>query len=106
MKLSDFVAQYLEKNGVGVCFMVSGGAVLHIIDSIERNSKIKIVCSQHEESAATGADAYSRLSNQKIGLCVATSGPGATNLLTGVSNAYFDSIASPGITHTRIITTE
>lgn len=92
MKLSDFVAQYLEKNGVGVCFMVSGGAVLHIIDSIERNSKIKIVCSQHEESAATGADAYSRLSNQKIGLCVATSGPGATNLLTGVSNAYFDSI--------------
>jgi acetolactate synthase-1/2/3 large subunit len=92
MKLSDFVAQYLEKNGVDVCFMVSGGAVLHIIDSIERHSKIRIVCSQHEESAATGADAYSRLSNQKIGLCVATSGPGATNLVTGVSNAYFDSI--------------
>lgn len=92
MKLSDFVAEYLEQNGVGICFMVSGGAVLHIIDSIKVNSKIKIICSQHEESAATGADAFSRLSKSEIGLCVATSGPGATNLVTGVSNAFFDSI--------------
>jgi acetolactate synthase-1/2/3 large subunit len=92
MKLSDFVADYLEMNGVEVCFMVSGGAVLHLIDSIQKNSKIRIVCSQHEESAATGADSFSRFSHSKIGLCVATSGPGATNLVTGVSNAYFDSV--------------
>jgi acetolactate synthase-1/2/3 large subunit len=92
MKLSDFVADYLEINGVEVCFMVSGGAVLHLIDSIQKNSKITIVCSQHEESAATGADSFSRFSSSKIGLCVATSGPGATNLVTGVSNAFFDSV--------------
>ena len=92
MKLSDFVADYLEINGVEVCFMVSGGAVLHLIDSIQKNSRITIVCSQHEESAATGADSFSRFSYSKIGLCVATSGPGATNLVTGVSNAFFDSV--------------
>jgi len=92
MKLSDFVAEYLELNDVRACFMVSGGAVLHLIDSIQKNSNITIVCSQHEESAATGADSFSRFSNSTIGLCVATSGPGATNLVTGVSNAYFDSV--------------
>ena len=92
MKLSDFVAEYLELKGVQVCFMVSGGAVLHLIDSIQKNSNLTIVCSQHEESAATGADSFSRFAHSKIGLCVATSGPGATNLVTGVSNAYFDSV--------------
>lgn len=92
MKLSDFVASFLEENSVDKCFMVSGGAVLHILDSIERKTKIQIVCSQHEQFAATEADAFSRVSESKLGLCVATSGPGATNLVTGVSNAFFDSI--------------
>ena len=92
MKLSDFVAKYLENEGVEICFMVSGGAVLHLLDSIDRNSTIRIVCSQHEQFAATAADAFSRISQSKLGMCVATSGPGATNLVTGVSNAFFDSI--------------
>jgi len=92
VKLSDFVVDYLEKNGVEICFMVSGGAVLHLLDSVDRNSKIKIICSQHEQFAATSADAFSRLSQSKLSMCVATSGPGATNLVTGVSNAFFDSI--------------
>ena len=92
MKLTDFVAKYLENMGVEVCFMVSGGAVLHLLDSIERNSKIKIVCTQHEQFAATAADSFSRISKSSLGLCVATSGPGATNLVTGISNAFFDSI--------------
>lgn len=92
MKLSDFVAKFLEENEVGACFMVSGGAVLHILDSIDRKTSIPIICSQHEQAAASGADAYSRTSKNKIGLVVATSGPGATNLTTGISNAFFDSV--------------
>jgi acetolactate synthase-1/2/3 large subunit len=92
VKLTDFVAGYLEENGIEACFMVSGGAVLHILDSIERNTGIEIVCSQHEQFAATEADAYSRVSESRLGLCVATSGPGATNLVTGISNAFFDSV--------------
>jgi acetolactate synthase-1/2/3 large subunit len=92
VKLTDFVAKYLENMGVEVCFMVSGGAVLHLLDSIERNTKIKIVCTQHEQFAATAADSFSRISKSSLGLCVATSGPGATNLVTGISNAFFDSI--------------
>jgi acetolactate synthase-1/2/3 large subunit len=92
MKLSDYVANFLEVNNVGACFMVSGGAVLHLIDSIDRNSNIPIICSQHEQAASTGADAYSRVSKEKMGLVMATSGPGATNLVTGISNAFFDSI--------------
>jgi len=92
MKLADYVAEFLEKNEVGACFMVSGGAVLHLLDSINSKTKIPIICSQHEQAAATGADAYSRTSKGKIGLVIATSGPGATNLTTGVSNAFFDSI--------------
>ena len=92
MKLADYVANFLEENGVGACFMVSGGAVLHLLDSINHKTDIPIICSQHEQAAATGADAFSRTSKEKIGLVVATSGPGATNLTTGVSNAFFDSI--------------
>jgi len=92
MKLSDYVAEFLEKNNVGACFMVSGGAVLHILDSIDRKTKIPIICSQHEQAAASSADAYSRTSDGKIGLAIATSGPGATNLTTGISNAFFDSV--------------
>lgn len=92
MKLSDFVASYLEENRVKTCFMVSGGAVLHILDSIDRQTRIKIVCSQHEQFAATEADSLSRVSDSELGLCVATSGPGATNLVTGISNAFFDSV--------------
>lgn len=92
MKLADYVAEFLEKNQVGACFMVSGGAVLHLLDSINHKTNIPIICSQHEQAAASGADAYSRTSKENIGLVVATSGPGATNLTTGVSNAFFDSI--------------
>jgi acetolactate synthase-1/2/3 large subunit len=92
MKMSDFIVNFLEENGVDSCFAVSGGAVLHIVDSISKSTKIRMIFSQHEQAAASGADAYSRISPEKTGFCLATSGPGATNLLTGVSNAFFDSI--------------
>ena len=91
MKLSDYIASFLSEQGIRHVFVVTGGAAAHIIDSLEKNPKIDYVCTQHEQGAAMAADAYSRLTGN-LGAAVATSGPGATNMLTGVCCAYYDSI--------------
>src|SRR3989344_7461877 len=91
MKLSDYIAQFLVEQGVRHAFVVSGGAAVHMIDSIARNPDIDYVAAQHEENEAMAADAYARISGG-LGVGIATSGPGGTNLLTGVCSSYFDSI--------------
>lgn len=91
MKLSDYVVDFLAKQGTGHSFLVTGGAVLHLADSTARHPFMEHICVQHEESGGAAADAYSRVSG-RLGLAMTTSGPGATNLLTSVCNAYFDSI--------------
>lgn len=91
MKLSDYIADWLAKQGVKQTFVVSGGAAVHMIDSIARHPGIDYVCAQHEESEAMAADAYARVTGN-LGVGVTTSGPGGTNLLTGVCCSYFDSI--------------
>lgn len=90
MKLSDYVASFLESIGCDHAFVFSGGASLHLIHSIE-NSAIKITCPLHEQAAAMAADAYYRATG-RLAVAIATSGPGATNLLTGICSAYFDSV--------------
>ena len=91
MKLSDYIAQFLEEQGIRHVFVVSGGAIIHSIDSVARRPGMKYVCVQHEQAAGAAADAYSRTGG-KLGTAMVTSGPGATNLTTSISNAYFDSI--------------
>lgn len=91
MKLSDYIADFLSEQGIRHVFVVTGSAAAHIIDSLAKNPEIKCVCTQHEQGAAMAADAYSRLTGN-LGAAVATSGPGATNLITGVCCAYYDSI--------------
>ena len=91
MKLSDYVIKFLSERKIGHIFVINGGAAAHLIDSIAKNSKIKYICTQHEQSAAMAADAYARVSNN-LGAAIATSGPGATNLITGICCAYYDSI--------------
>ncbi len=91
MKLSDYVAEFIHKQGVKHVFVVTGGAVTHIIDSLAKHPKVKYICTQHEQGAAMSADAYSRVTGN-LGVAIATSGPGATNLITGVCCAYYDSI--------------
>ncbi len=91
MKLSDYVASFLAAQGIRHAFVITGGAVAHIIDSIAENPDIDYVCTQHEQAAAMAADAYSRVTGN-LGVAIATSGPGATNLMTGVCCAYYDSI--------------
>ena len=91
MKLSDYIANYLSKQGMSHVFAITGGTVIHLIDSIAEAPNIKYICLQHEQAGAMAADAYSRVS-KTMGIALATSGPGATNMLTGVCCAFYDSI--------------
>ncbi len=91
MKLSDFIAEFLHQQGTRHVFVVSGGAIIHSIDSVARHPGMHYVCVQHEQAAGAAADAYWRTCG-KVGALMVTSGPGATNLTTSLCNAYFDSI--------------
>jgi acetolactate synthase-1/2/3 large subunit len=89
VKVSDLIAEFLSKN-VKHVFTVSGGADLHLIHSIWEREDIEIICPQNEQSASFAADAYARLNG--LGCALATSGPGASNLITGIATSYYDSI--------------
>src|SRR3989344_4167296 len=97
MKLSDYLADFLVNQGVKHTFVITGGSIVHAIDSVARNPNIEYICTQHEQAAAMAADAYSRVTGN-LGVAMATSGPGATNLMTGVCCSYFDSIPTIYIT--------
>lgn len=90
MKVSDAIALWLRDRGVHHVYVVSGGANLHIIDSLSRLHGIQYVCTQTEQGASFAADATARLTGS--GCCLATSGPGATNLITGIAASYYDSV--------------
>jgi acetolactate synthase-1/2/3 large subunit len=94
MKVSDFIAKFLSANGVTHVFELSGGMITHILDSLHDLGETQIISMHHEQSAAFAADAFGRVTGVP-GVALATSGPGATNLLTGIGSCYFDS--SPGI---------
>lgn len=91
MKLSDVVAQFVAEQGIRHVFVLSGGASLHLIHSIAETPGTDYVCPQHEQAGAMSADAYARVSGG-MGCAVATSGPGATNLITGICSSYYDSV--------------
>lgn len=93
MKASDLIVEELEANGLTDFFVFTGGAISHVIDSIGNSPKSRYFCFHHEQAAAFAAEAYSRTRRDgKVGTCLVTSGPGATNLLTGIAGAWFDSI--------------
>ena len=91
MKLSDYVASFLAGQGIRHVFAISGGASLHLIHSIADTPGTSFVCPLHEQAGAMAADGYARVTG-RLGAALATSGPGATNLLTGVCCAYYDSV--------------
>lgn len=91
MKLSNVVAQFLAEQGIRHVFAISGGASLHLIHSIAETEGTDYVCPQHEQAGAYAADAYARVTGG-MGCAVATSGPGATNLITGICSSYYDSV--------------
>ncbi len=97
MKLSDYVIDFVARRGVTHVFGISGGAAVHLFDSAARHPSVTPVFPQHEQSAAICADGYARATG-KLGVAITTSGPGATNLLTGVCCSYYDSVPTLMIT--------
>ncbi len=90
IRVAEYIAKTVENMGTECAFLLSGGMMMHLMDALGRREKIKYYCNHHEQASAMAADAYARQSG-KLGLCLATSGPGATNLLTGIVGAYQDS---------------
>lgn len=97
MKVSVYIARFLKSKKIDIVFELQGGMITRILDAFHREGGIKIVSMHHEQAAAMAADAYGRIMN-KPGVALATSGPGATNLLTGIGNCYFDSVPAIFIT--------
>ncbi|MFN2492469.1 MAG: thiamine pyrophosphate-binding protein [Pyrinomonadaceae bacterium] len=97
MKVSDYIAKFLSEKGVSFVFELSGGMITHMLDSINRAGAPRIVSVHHEQAAAFAADAVGRMTGIP-GVAMATSGPGATNLLTGIGSCYFDSSPTVFIT--------
>lgn len=89
MKLSDYVFQFIKDKGIEHVFMLPGGGAMHLVDSLG-NSGIDYVCCLHEQAAAIAAEAYGQHTNN-IGVVLTTSGPGATNAITGVTAGWIDS---------------
>jgi len=96
MKGAQILLACLEKENVGAIFGYPGGQVIPLFDALY-DSKLNFYLVRHEQAAAHAADGYARLTG-KVGVCIATSGPGATNLTTGIATAYMDSIPMVAIT--------
>ena len=95
---SQIVIECLKEQGVDTIFGYPGGAILNIYDELYRHQdEIRHVLTSHEQGAAHAADGYAR-STGRVGVCMATSGPGATNLVTGIATAYMDSVPMVAIT--------
>ncbi len=95
---SEIVVACLKEQGVDTVFGYPGGAILNIYDALYQHSEeIRHILTSHEQGAAHAADGYARASG-KVGVCLATSGPGATNLVTGIATAYMDSVPMVAIT--------
>ncbi len=97
MKLSDYVIRFLAAHRIKHSFVLTGGAIAHLVDSFHKVKSIDYICVLHEQAGAMAAESYSRLT-QNLGVMMATSGPGATNLITGICCAWFDSIPALYIT--------
>ena len=94
---SQVIIECLKEQGVDTVFGYPGGAILNVYDELYKHPEIKHVLTSHEQGAAHAADGYAR-STGKVGVCMATSGPGATNLVTGIATAYMDSVPMVAIT--------
>ena len=97
MNVAEYIAKFLVEKKVRHVFGYQGGAILKLLDEMIATGEIEYVQNFHEQASAFSADAYSRVTGN-LGVAMATSGPGATNLITGIANAYMDSIPTLFIT--------
>lgn len=94
---AEIVIECLKEQGVDTVFGYPGGTILNIYDALYKHGEINHILTSHEQGAAHAADGYARATG-KTGVCMATSGPGATNLVTGIATAYMDSVPVVAIT--------
>lgn len=97
MKGAEAIIRSLEEEGVKHIFGVPGGAIMEVYDVLYENKNIRHILMRHEQCAAHAAEGYARVSGQ-VGVCMATSGPGATNLVTGITDAHSDSVPIVALT--------
>src|SRR3990172_9579080 len=98
LKGSQILCESLIKEGVDVVFGFPGGSVLPLYDTFPEYPQLKHILVRHEQGAAHAADGYARATGGRVGVCIATSGPGATNLVTGIATAFLDSSPVVAIT--------
>lgn len=91
MKASDYIVSFFEQRGVNVVFGYIGGMITHLVDSLGQNDKMRYIQTYHEQTAAIAAEGYA-IESGKFGVAICTSGPGVTNMMTGIADAYFGSI--------------
>lgn len=91
MKASDYIVSFISERGVDTVFGYIGGMITHLVDSLARSEKVRYIQTYHEQTAAIAAEGFA-IENGKFGVAISTSGPGATNMMTGIADAYFDSI--------------
>lgn len=91
MKASDYIVSFFEQHGVNVVFGYIGGMITHLVDSLGQNEKVQYIQTYHEQTAAIAAEGYA-IESGKFGIAICTSGPGVTNMMTGIADAYFGSI--------------
>src|SRR6266566_3621156 len=94
---SEILVEALEREGVDAIFAYPGGASMELHQALTKSRKIRTVLPRHEQGGAFAAEGYARASG-RAGVCMATSGPGATNLVTGIADAYMDSIPVVAVT--------
>lgn len=90
MKVSDYVAKFLSEKGIKNLFLLSGGGIMHLLDSVARQEGLNLIFNLNEQATGICADSYAQYTNY-LGACLVTTGPGATNAVTGCAGAWLDS---------------
>ena len=91
MRLADYVADFVARQGVRCVFLVPGGGAMYLVDAFGRHPELTYVPHHHEQAASIAAEAYARI-NEHLGCCLVTTGPGATNAITGCTGAWIESV--------------
>ena len=91
MKASDYIVSFLAERGIDTVFGYIGGMITHLVDSLGKSEEVRYIQTYHEQTAAIAAEGYA-IESGKFGVAICTSGPGVTNMMTGIADAYFGSI--------------
>jgi len=91
IKVSDYIARFLVDHGIHDIFLVSGGGIMHLLDSVSNQPGLQYYCNYHEQACAISAEGYARIKNG-VGACLVTVGPGGSNAISGMLGAWYDSI--------------